>query len=72
MALVELAPKLYQAFSTDDLTDQLEDGDKVFFSDTEDYCYMANGKLEHIAKKPYTTKSGEVVYLLPYELLQHL
>ena len=72
MALVELTTGIYQAFSTDDLTDQLNEGDKVFFNDTEDYCCMENGELKHISKVPYKTKSGKIAYLLPQELLQNL
>lgn len=72
MALENVAEGIYIGVSTDNL-ESLVEGDKVFFKDTEDYCYMnEDGELAHIEKTPYKTKSRETVFLIPQEILQYL
>jgi len=56
-----------------DLPHDFSDGERVFFTDTEDYCKCdGKGNFEHLPKEPYRTKLGNIVFLVPKHILKHL
>lgn len=72
MAFTKVEDKLYIGTKAD-LPFDFKEGDKVFFTDTEDYCSCdGKGGFSNLPKEPYKTKSGHLVFLVPQTILKHL